>query len=408
MPIGYALSMLLLAVCTTVAVSPPRPRRSSPSNLSFWLSYLVNELPFLAACWLAAATVDVAAQGDLDTPVGLVGAGSAAVAAFGLVVVVRRGLQARAVVQAALATAVGARHGTVLASAPARRPWLRILVWPFPWLFRGRVVRIRNIAYGPAGRAHLLDVYRPRRRAPAGPILIHLHGGAFRRGDKVLDGQPLINRLVQRGWVCVSANYRLGRKATFPDQLVDVKHVIAWVRAHGREHGADADQLVIAGSSAGAHLAAIAAFTPNDARFQPGFATVDTTVRAVVAMYPYPGPIAIDGPPSSPHEYVTAGAPPLFVAHGGGDTLVIPEDARAFARQVHRTSQQPVAYAELPGGQHCFDLFHSLRCEAVIDGVTRFLVASAALADAVAAPRQRRRRGPGRGRDGATSRRPWA
>jgi acetyl esterase/lipase len=373
-PIGYTLSMLLLAVCTTLAVSPPRPRRSSPSNLTFWLTYLVNELPFLATYWLAAATADVAAQGELDTPVGLAGAGLAAAAALGLTVVVRRGLQTRAVVDAALTEALG---GDVLGATPARRPWLRILVWPFPWLFRGDVVRIRNIAYGPGGRAHRLDVYRPRRQPPAGPILIHLHGGAFRRGDKLLDGHPLINRLVQHGWVCVSANYRLGKAATFPDQLVDVKRVIAWVRTHGREHGADPDRLVIAGSSAGAHLATIAGFTPNDGRFQPGFESLDTHLRAVVAMYPYTGPIATHGPPSSPHDYVTNRAPPLFLAHGHNDTLVIPEDSRAFAQHVQRTSRRPVAYAELPGGQHCFDLFHSLRCEAVIDGVTRFLAATA-------------------------------
>jgi hypothetical protein len=36
-------------------------------------------------------------------------------------------------------------------------------------------------------------------------------------------------------------------------------------------------------------------------------------------------------------------------------------------------SSNPVAYAELPGAQHDFDFFHSLRFEAVIDGIERFV-----------------------------------
>ena len=92
-------------------------------------------------------------------------------------------------------------------------------------------------------------------------------------------------------------------------------------------------------------------------------------------MYPYPGAIARRGPASSPHDYVTDAAPPFFLAHGGNDTLVIAEDGRRFAEHLRAAAHQPVVYAELPGGQHCFDLFHSLRCEAVIDGVPRLLPA---------------------------------
>lgn len=371
-PIGYVLSMSVLALCTTLAVSPPRPRHSSPTSVTFWLTYLVNELPFLASCWLIATTTGAVFAGDLTTPLGIVGAVLAAVAGLGLAVVAHRGLQARPVVHAAVDETFEAPSARTPGRA-GRRSWFRVLVWPFPWLLRGGVRRVRNVSYGPGGRAHRLDVYRPKRRPPAGPIYVHLHGGAFRSGDKILDGQPLINRLVRHGWVCVSANYRVGRAATFPDQLIDVKRVLAWIRAAEQAHGANPDLVVVGGSSAGAHLAAVAALTANDTRFQPAFEHVDTSVRAAVLMYPYPGAIATHGPPSSPHDYVTPDAPPFFVAHGGNDTLVIVDDARTFVEHLRTTSRRPVVYAELPGGQHCFDLFHSLRCEAVIHGVLRFL-----------------------------------
>ena len=48
------------------------------------------------------------------------------------------------------------------------------------------------------------------------------------------------------------------------------------------------------------------------------------------------------------------------------------EDARVFVEQLRNTSSSPVVYAELPGGQHSFDLFHSLRFEAVVDGIEAF------------------------------------
>ena len=50
----------------------------------------------------------------------------------------------------------------------------------------------------------------------------------------------------------------------FPDHLIDAKRVIAWVREHGPEYGADPSKVFVAGSSAGGHLAALAALTPND------------------------------------------------------------------------------------------------------------------------------------------------
>ena len=111
----------------------------------------------------------------------------------------------------------------------------------------------------------------PIRRAV--PTLIHLHGGAFVSGRKNSEARPLIYRLASQGWLCISANYRLSPAATFPDHLIDVKKVIAWVREHGHEYGADPAVVFVAGSSAGAHLAALAALTPNDPAFQPGLRT---------------------------------------------------------------------------------------------------------------------------------------
>jgi hypothetical protein len=56
-PIGYLVTVALVAWCTVFALAPPRPGRSSPSNLSYWFGFLINELPFVAFYWLLASTL---------------------------------------------------------------------------------------------------------------------------------------------------------------------------------------------------------------------------------------------------------------------------------------------------------------------------------------------------------------
>lgn len=60
------------------------------------------------------------------------------------------------------------------------------------------------------------------------------------------------------------------------------------------------------------------------------------------------------------------------MAHGDHDTVVPVGNARAFAEKLRATSANPVVYAELSGAQHAFDLFHSLRFEAVVDAIEAF------------------------------------
>jgi acetyl esterase/lipase len=221
-------------------------------------------------------------------------------------------------------------------------------------------------------------------------------------GSKDQQGLPLVNHLASHGWVCLNANYRLSPHATFPEHLVDVKRAIAWYREHAREYGADPDFLVLAGGSAGGHLAALAALTPGDPEYQPGFESADTTVQGCVPYYavydftdrfgvwPHRGLRAFlarhvmkasfeEAPErfdrASPMSRIGSDAPPFFVIHGDRDTLVPVEEARYFAEKLAEVSRAPVAFAEIPGAQHAFEIFHSLRSQLVTRGVERFLTA---------------------------------
>ena len=370
LPIGYLFTTATVAWLTFFAVVAPPPKTASPSRLRNWFGFMINELPGIAFCWLLASTLLAWSEGDLASAAGRVGLAVAGVTALGLVLAARgvRGRAARSSARWPRTFPAGPLRGSGRRPPPAAS-----LLTPFG-VRRRDVERLADIAYGDAGEWNTLDVYR-RRSQPSGcPTLVYLHGGGFRSGRKSREARLLLYRLAGRGWVCISANYRLSPAAQFPDHLVDAKKVIAWVREHGAGYGADASTLVVAGSSAGGNLAATAALTPNDPRFQAGFEDADTSVTAAVCQYAYYGHYhgRDPGEASSPLAYVHADAPPFFVAHGDRDMLVPAADAREFVRTLRSVSANPVVYAELPGGQHTFDLYRSIRYGYVVNGIEAF------------------------------------
>ncbi|MCC3655355.1 alpha/beta hydrolase [Streptomyces sp. S07_1.15] len=375
MPVGYLISVAVIAAGTLCALAPLRRPRPL-AELSFRCGLLLNEAPVIGGYFLLASTLLAFAQRDIGTPGAWAVVGAAALTGAGLVVIVRRGLRAAPVLERALAEGLGPDGRAAAGAGPDGRPRhrRRLAQALFAPVFPRRrdVERIPNLRYGDAGRRNLLDVYRHRSRPAGGPVLIHLHGGGYRQGRKNTQSLPLLYRLAGRGWVCVSANYRLKPAARHPDHLVDLKRVIAWVRTRGPEYGADPSRLFVAGSSAGGHMAALAALTPNDAAFQPGFEDADTSVTAAVCLNGYFGPYYDDHRSSSPAAHVRADAPPFLIVHGDRDTVVPAAEARRFADTLRAASASPVVHAELPGAQHAFDLFPSVRFEAVVDAVEVF------------------------------------
>jgi dipeptidyl aminopeptidase/acylaminoacyl peptidase len=76
---------------------------------------------------------------------------------------------------------------------------------------------------------------------------------------------------------------------------------------------------------------------------------------------------------ASPLSRIHVEAPPFFVVHGDRDTLVPVAEARGFVEALRATLPVPVVYAEIPGAQHAFEIFPSLRATFVVHGVARFL-----------------------------------
>ncbi|MFF3304349.1 alpha/beta hydrolase [Streptomyces sp. NPDC002908] len=366
MAAGYLTTVLLavlIVVFCLVRIRGPKPL----FYFSYRLGLVFNEMPFLVIYALGASTALAFAEGDIATTADTVVVGVAAAAAAGLVVVALRGMRTARVVQLALGEALGAGTGT-----RRRPPLARILLRP---VFRRRrdVRRVGNLSYGDAGHRNLLDVYHHRSRPEGGPVLIHFHGGHYDQGRKNTQSLPLLYRLAGQGWVCISANYRLRPAFSHPAHLIDAKKVIAWAREHAQEYGAGpAAAVFVSGSSAGGHMAALAALTPNERRYQPGFEDADTSVSAAIALNGYLG-VYFDGDPAtSPVNLVRADAPPFLIAHGDLDELVDTENPKALVTALRSVSTSPVVYVEMPGAHHAFDLFHSFRFEALIDGIEEF------------------------------------
>lgn len=406
MPTTFLVLSLVGALLTLNAFFP-RSRRSIFAVPSFFAAWPTTELApqFLFVQVLGAAAL--VWLGALGGAIGFVALGIAIGSWTGLAVIARRARESWSFVEDALVEGLGSDYTATLgevADATAQRalPAIRMAL-AIPIADRAIEV-VRDLRYAPgAGRRHQLDLYRAADDPPKdAPVLLQIHGGAWIVGNKRQQARPLINHLAANGWVCVAPDYRLSPKATFPDHLLDVKLALRWVREHVAEYGGDPDFVVVTGGSAGGHLATLAACTANDPEYQPGFESVDTSVAACVPFYGaydlcgrFEGrgadgmgglvermvlkrklaedPVAFSR--ASPIDRVRPDLPPFFVVHGSDDSLVPIAEARAFAARLRAQSVSPVAFLELPGTQHAFEILHSVRCESVVRGAHRFLSA---------------------------------
>lgn len=402
-PIAFLFVSLVGALFSANAYRP-FTRDGRLSIGVFFAGWLTSELPIHHLAWQVLAAAAFVWAGALSAWPGYVALAIALGSWAGLVRMSQKAGGAGDVVERALVEALGPDYADRIDAAERARlaspQSLGQLILPF--LPRHPdVERVAGLAYGPAGRRNQLDIYRPR-RAGAGdkrPVLVQIHGGAWILGDKSQQGLPLMVHMASLGWVCVAINYRLSPRATFPDHLIDVKRALAWVKAHIAEHGGDPDFVVITGGSAGGHLCSLAALTPNDPEYQPGFESADTSVQGCVPFYgvydftnrkgvgrkdmrDFLGRLVMKRrfadakelyDRASPMSRVGAHAPPFFVIHGTHDTLVPVEEARLFVDLLRAASREPVAYAEIPGAQHAFEVFLSPRTGHVVRGVARFL-----------------------------------
>lgn len=223
-----------------------------------------------------------------------------------------------------------------------------------------------------------LDIWRPSDQQEAGPAVVLVHGGNWTSGGRGR-AQRWNAWLADQGYVVFDVDYRLAPPATARTAPADVRHAVAWVRENAGQYAVDPKRIVLMGTSAGGHLALLAAYAEPD----------PAPVAAVVALYApveltpwftdrrpwwYPrrlwesrrdGAVALTGgaPAQVPEAYaavepirhVRAGLPPTLLVQGGSDLLAEPEPARRLADALTRDGNR-VRRVEIEYADHGFDL----------------------------------------------------
>jgi acetyl esterase/lipase len=236
-----------------------------------------------------------------------------------------------------------------------------------------------NVVYVRAnGWEGKLDVYALRTPAPA-PVVVFIHGGGWVRGSKeasVLSVMPYI----AMGYAAINVEYRLGDVSLAPAAIEDCRCALRWIVAHAKDYNIDSARIVVAGASAGGHLALTTAMVPTSAGFDRRCQTPDEPrVAAVVNFFGITDlPDLLDGPnkkpfpetwpytvqwlgnqpnraeiakAASPLTYVRPGVPPTISIHGDAD-LLVPYNQSVRLQDALQKAGVAHEFITVPGGGH--------------------------------------------------------
>lgn len=259
---------------------------------------------------------------------------------------------------------------------------------------------VTDLAYG-VGEDETLDVWAPTDASESLPAIVWVHGGGWVGGDKS-EVAPYLRLLAQHGFIGIGINYSLAPGQKYPEPVRQLGRALDWVQEHATEHGIDPDRIVLAGDSAGAHIAAQYAAIVTD----PGYARdvgLDATVRpdqlrgTLLHCGPYDPPSAMGGSgfggwfvrtvgwaylgtkdftdakveQASVVRHATAAFPPALVSGGDDDPLT--KQGRAFVDRLGELGIDHEAYF-YPGLNHEFQFDLDLReSQEVLDAQVDFL-----------------------------------
>ncbi len=148
--------------------------------------------------------------------------------------------------------------------------------------------RINDIDYvGNANPRQTLDLYIPKTKTESPhPVVLWIHGGAWRKGSKDRPGRAL--KAAGLNCAIVSINYRLTPEKGWPAQIHDCKAALRWVKANAKQYHLDADRIVVWGASAGGHLVTFMGTTQNHPELDGALGShIDqsTSVKAVINFF---------------------------------------------------------------------------------------------------------------------------
>jgi pectinesterase len=146
-----------------------------------------------------------------------------------------------------------------------RFPFIKIAKKKIP----ANVIEKSNLIYKTIGKRKLkLDLFIPCETENPMPIVVFIHGGGWRSGDKSFQ-HPLASKVASKGFLCATIEYRLSPEAKYPAAVQDIKSAIKWLKKNAGVYNADSSNVTLLGCSSGGHLAALCGVTNNFQKFEP-------------------------------------------------------------------------------------------------------------------------------------------
>ena len=253
-------------------------------------------------------------------------------------------------------------------------------MWKVPDKLPENVRMIPNVVYGQGGgRDLLLDLYLPKDGTPPYSVIIFIHGGGWNIGKKEMYTKYGYH-FASKGMVAASIDYRLSGEAKFPAAVHDSKCAVRWMRANSVRYNVNPDKIVIAGGSAGGHLAALLGTSGGveELKGSGGYGQYSSKPNLVIAFFgvfnfasvPYKNiyknvvdPVRqfIGGTfneevdkyvMASPVTFVDISDPPFLLFHGTGDKGVPYEQSVEFKKILEQQAGVPVQLSTTVGGKH--------------------------------------------------------
>ncbi len=245
----------------------------------------------------------------------------------------------------------------------------------------------RDLIYACWGKRQMhLDLYLPKKpKAARLPVVVWIHGGGWRAGNKS-SGRLILPHFVRTWRYCgVAVEYRLTGEAPWPAQIHDCKAALRWIRAHAHRFGMNPDKIGVVGGSAGGHLAALLGTSGGvEALEGPGpWTQWSSQVQAVVEFCGPTDLVAVAqeellpevrkmleaflGPggkkaarEASPTTYISPDDPPVLIVHGTEDRIVPFSQALIFHQALRQAQVECYLYriqgaGHAIGGPHLFD-----------------------------------------------------
>jgi len=195
----------------------------------------------------------------------------------------------------------------------------------------------RDLAYGP-DPLQRLDIVPAA--TPDSPIMVYIHGGYWKRGDKA--GRAFAARpFHDNGIIWASLNYRLAPAVGLDDIVADTRAAIAWIHANAARFGGDRDRIYLSGSSAGGHLAgmALAPGWHGDHGLPADVIKGCTAMSGLYDLRPFLHTSQRDylhldqqsALRNSPLEHLPAITGPILIAWGGKETDEFERQSKAYA-----------------------------------------------------------------------------